>query len=93
MCVMQGCVKFPVNQSLLLLRKGGVRHTVAGTVPDKTRLHERLLRLLRALGLQRVLQQLGYDVPGWSLLLRANRCLHFLQQDQIFTFYLAELGF
>lgn len=67
--------------------------TVAGTVPDKTRLHERLLRLLWTLGLQRVLQQLGYDVPGRSLLLRANWCLHFLQQDQIFTFYLAEFGF
>lgn len=39
------------------------------TLPDEVRLHERLFWLLRALDLQRILQQLGYDLAGGALVL------------------------
>lgn len=62
-------------------------------VPDEGRSDECLLRVLWALDLQGVLQQLGDDVPGGAALLGAHRRLHFLQQDQVLTLYLAQLGF
>lgn len=56
-------VKFSVNRC----RSHAPRHALV-PLPDKMRFHKCLLWLLWALDLQRVLQQLGYDIPGRPLL-------------------------
>lgn len=55
-------VKFSVNRCC----SHTPRHSLV-PLPDKMRLHKRLLWLLWALNLQSVLQQLGYDIPGRPL--------------------------
>lgn len=62
-------------------------------LPDGMRPDEGVLRLLRALHPQRVLQEPGDDVAGGALLLGADGGLHLLQQGQVLALYLAQLGF
>ena len=77
------------------LRNGSPPHPQQSwaPLPDKMRFNERLLWMLWTLNLQSVLQQLGYDIPSRPLFFWANWGLHFLEQYQVFAFYLAELGF
>lgn len=48
---------------------GGLPQQTEADLPDQMRLNECLLRLLLALDLQSILQQLGYDIPGRALFL------------------------
>ena len=63
----ENCVKFSMNG--YCCGKGGLRNgshhpqQSLAPLPDEMRFNERLLRVLRALDLQGILQQLGYDVP------------------------------